>query len=163
MKTTAMEALQGLPRRTARRRGRRRRGGACRHGERARGSRWLRQRRAAATAALGRSRGRARERRGGHWREGEGVREAEGSAWRRRGPPAASGEAGGGRRVLARVGHTRAVLLAGGRRRLASASWLGWPAGPLGCQVGGPGKGFSFICFLFYFSDICFDLIKNTK
>ena len=57
----------------------------------------------------------------------ESERECErsgGSAWRRREPPAASGEAGGGRRVLARVGHMRAVLLAGGRRRLASP--VGW-------------------------------------
>ena len=164
MKTTMMEALQGLPRRVDQRGGRRRHGGASGHNSEARGSRWLRQRRAAATAALGqrereRQRGRVSERRGGLDPDGthasiRGV-DVAGEAGRRPG--------GGRTRACAPRAHVP-VLLARWRGRLALASRLGRPVGPLGCQVRSPGKllllfPLSF-CFLSISVIFVSDLVK---
>ena len=69
----------------------------------------------------------------------ESERECErsgGSAWHRRGPPAASGEAGGGRRVLARGGHTRCPP----SRRKTTGKGDRWAGLLLGCTASGPAQ-----------------------
>ena len=83
----AMAALQGLPRRVARRRGSPRRGGASGRIGEARGWRWLRQRWPVATAALGREReSEGEERMGtGESERGAGRRVASFGRSRRRG------------------------------------------------------------------------------
>ena len=123
----AMAALQGFPRRVARRRGSPRRGGASGRAGEARGGRWLRQRWPVATAALGRERESEGKR---EWAR-ERAREVRGGAWRRSGDP---GDEGRSRRWRACARAASACPCPPGARKgtTGTASWLGRPAGPLG-------------------------------
>ena len=138
----AMAALQGLPRRVARRRGSPRRGGASGRAGEARGWRWLRQRWPVATAALGREReSEGEERMGtGESERGAGRRVASFGRSRRRGE----------KKEVAR-------MRAGGERvplsswREEGDDWHGQLAGPA-CWATGPGQvSFSLflVCFCF--------------
>ena len=134
-------------------------GGARGHVGEARGRLWSRWCSSAHSGSFGRPRG--REQRGGEEKWiGQGGR---GGAEERQRGVALAGEAGrraGGVALCpcARVGHTPGRLAPGGRHRW----WAGPACWPLGCTVSGcTGKHqvvFFPFCFLFYFSDICFDL-----
>ena len=128
MGKTAWAAMQGSRRCVAPWRGRGHRGGAFGHSSGVERRWWLRLRRAAATAVLGRASERARE---------EGIGESEsgpGGAWHPQGDGETGREAGGGLGVCPRAPATRLRLLARGGRR-QGGEVVGW-ACQLGRQVG---------------------------
>ena len=150
LRTTAMEALQGVPACVAQRRGSARGGGALGHDGGARGWRGARgseRRRPARSGVAGESGREAQERGSEAWR-GRGVVQA----------TEASREGRAGRQLpwracARRAATTRHVPLARGGGRLALASQLGWPAGPgQAAQCRAAGKlpfpiSFSFLIF----------------